>query len=334
MDVVRWGVVSTASINQLFIPAVHISDRGKLVAVASRSSDKAEAYAREWEIPKFFSNYQEMFESGIIDAAYISLPNHLHAEWSIKAMQAGLHVLCEKPFAIRLSEVDEMIAVSQKTNCVLAEGLMYRHHPQTKKVGEIIKSGIIGEVSIIRGAFDFFMPKEERQVNSLNVRLIPKYGGGCLWDVGVYPLSFTQYILGSAPEKVMGMQRLGDFGIDEFFAGQMIYSSECFAQISSSFCLPFHTFMEIIGTEGRLYLTRPFVDMGEERELILYPKKGNPKKIFVQTKNIFLGEIEDMHDAILDGKENYISLEESKNHVLSILALYKSARKGEIIGLS
>ncbi|MEA2008305.1 MAG: Gfo/Idh/MocA family oxidoreductase [Chloroflexota bacterium] len=330
---IRWGLVSTANINQQIIPAIHASKRGKLVAVASRSQERAEAYAKKWEIPQAFGSYHEMFTSGTVDAVYISLPNHLHAEWSIKAMQAGIHVLCEKPFAITLSEVDDMIAVSQETDCVLAEALMYRHHPQTKKAGEIVKSGELGEISLVRGAFDFLMPEEQRHPDVPNVRLVTEYGGGCLWDVGIYPLSFTQFIMGSPPQEVIGMQRLSDFGVDEAFVGQMLYTGERFAQISSSFSSPLHTFMEIVGTKGRLYLARPFVNMGKKREMIFYPQKGNSKKIYVSSKNLYLGEVEDMHAAILDGESNYINLEESRNHVRTMLALYKSAQKKEPVAL-
>ena len=135
MNKIRWGLLSTANINRRLIPAIRASERGELVAVASRSLESARKYAHEWDIPKAFGGYQEMLESGEVDAVYISLPNHLHAEWSIRSMQAGVNVLCEKPFAITLDEVDQMIAASQASGRVLSEAFMYRHHPQTKYVG-------------------------------------------------------------------------------------------------------------------------------------------------------------------------------------------------------
>ncbi|MBC8508303.1 MAG: Gfo/Idh/MocA family oxidoreductase [Anaerolineales bacterium] len=342
MNEVRWGLVSTANINKALIPAIRASRRGKLVAVASRSKANAEAYAQEWEIPQSFGSYQEMLDSGSVDAVYIGLPNHLHAEWSIKAMQAGVHVLCEKPFAPTLEEVDAMIAARDETGRVLAEAFMYRHHPQTKIAGEWAHSGKLGVITLVRGAFDFFLPKERRYPDSLDVRLVPEYGGGCLWDVGVYPLSFAQFIMGGPPDWVFGSQWTGKTGVDEIFTGQMGYSQKLdfsekssfsIAQISSSFKTPFHTFIEIIGTEGRLYLTKPFVGHHEGRTMTFCPKNGEPEEIPVPEKELYLGEVEDMHAAILDGEMNYLSLEETRNHVKTVLALYESAKKGEVISI-
>ncbi|NTV37777.1 MAG: Gfo/Idh/MocA family oxidoreductase [Anaerolineales bacterium] len=147
MNKVRWGILSTARINRRLIPAIRASRRGVVVAVASRDEARSKAYAAEWEIPQYFGSYEAMLDSGEIDAVYIGLPNHLHAEWTIKAMQAGLHVLCEKPFATSLQEVDAMIAASQQTGRVLAEAFMYIHHPQTKIVREWVRSGKLGERS-------------------------------------------------------------------------------------------------------------------------------------------------------------------------------------------
>ena len=154
---IRWGLVSTANINRRVIPAIRLSERGELAAVASRTSESAQQYAENWDISLAFSSYQEMLESGSIDAVYIGLPNHLHTEWSIKAMQAGLHVLCEKPFALTLEDVDAMITVQKQTGMVLAEAFMYRHHPQTKVVGDLVHSGRLGEVTVFRGVFNFSM---------------------------------------------------------------------------------------------------------------------------------------------------------------------------------
>lgn len=342
MDKVRWGLLSTANINQALMPAIRASQRGDLVAVASRSQEKVEAYAQKWEIPQAFGSYQEMLDSGAVDAVYIGLPNHLHAEWSIRAMQTGVHVLCEKPFATSLEEVDAMIAARDQTSTVLAEAFMYRHHPQTKLAGEWAHSGKLGEITLLRGAFDFSMPSERRLPESRDVRLVPDYGGGCLWDVGVYPLSFAQFIMGGPPIWVFGSQRVGETGVDEVFAGQMGYSqspkipqksSLSIAQISSSFKTPFHTFIEIVGTEGRLFLTKPFVDLENGRKMTFNPKDGEPQEIPVPEKDLFSGEVEDMHAAILDGKPNYISLEETRNHVRTVLALYDSARRGEVVSV-
>ena len=193
MNKVRWGLLSTANINQALIPAIRASRRGELIAVASRSKEKAEAYAQGWEIPQAFGSYQEMLDSGTVDA---------------------------------------MITARDETSMVLAEAFMYRHHPQTKIAEGWARSGKLGEITLVRGAFDFFLPPKRRQPDALDVRLVPEYGGGCLWDVGVYPLSFAQFILGGPPDWVCESQWVGETGVDEVFSGQMGFS---IAQISCSF---------------------------------------------------------------------------------------------------
>lgn len=326
MNNLRWGLLSTANINHRVIPAIRKSKRGVLTAVSSRDGIKARDYAQKWEIPLAFGSYQDMLDSGEIDIVYVSLPNHLHAAWSIKAMEAGLHVLCEKPFAISLDEVDAMIATSSRTGMVIAEAFMYRHHPQTKIVGEIVRSGKLGEVSQVRGAFNFSFSSLD------NVRLVPEWGGGCLWDVGVYPLSFAQFIMEGPPEWVAGAQLTGDSGVDEVFVGQMGYSGDRFSQISSAFRIPFHTFMEIVGTKGRMFITKPFVGL-EDSEMIFFPENNQPESIQFPSKSLYLGEVEDMHAAILDKKSSYLTLQETRNHIKTVLALYESAKLGEIIRL-
>jgi len=321
---IRWGLLSTAKINRRLIPAISQSERGELVAVASRSKINAKRYAKEWDIRQAFGSYEELLDSGEVDAVYIGLPNHLHAEWTIKALKAGVHVLCEKPFAVTLEEVDAMIAAKEETGTVLSEAFMYRHHPQTKIAGELVRSGKLGDISMLRGTFDFAFAKRN------NIRLVPEWGGGCLWDVGVYPLSFAQFIMGGPPEWVQGAQWTGDTGVDETFVGQMGYSRNRFAQISSAFRTPFHTFVEIIGTKGRLHISRPFTGV-EDSKMIFYTNDGASELISVPKKELYLGEVEDMHAAILDGTPNYLRLEETRNHIRTVLTLYESARARQII---
>jgi xylose dehydrogenase (NAD/NADP) len=327
MSIIRWGLLSTANINKRLIPAIRMSKRGELVAVASRDEQNAKAYAREWKIPTAFGSYDEMLTSGLIDAVYINLPNHLHAEWSVRAMSEGLHVLCEKPFALSVDEVDQMIAASDLHRRVLAEAFMYRHHPQTLLAGEWVQSGKLGEICLVRGIFNFTIQEQHQ------IRLVPEYGGGSLWDIGVYPLSFAQFIMGSSPTWVSGAQWIGETGVDESFAGLLHYANDRFATIGASFRTPFYTSAEIIGTEGRLILNRPFVSFDETRKMVFHPRGGEPIEIPVPEKELYLGQIEDMHAAILDGKPSYLSLEETRNHIHTVEALYKSAQAEQIVRL-
>lgn len=322
METVHWGLLSTAKINRKIIPAIRASPSGKLAAVASRDLPKAIAYAKEWDIPLSFGSYEELLASNKIDAVYIGLPNHLHAEWSIKAMQAGKHVLCEKPLALSLAEVDAMIEASLRTQRVLAEAFMYRHHPQTIIAGEWVKDGKIGKPNLLRGIFNYKLTGAD------NIRLKPEYGGGCLWDVGIYPLSFAQYIFGGPPFQVQGYQALGETGIDMLFSGQMIYPNGQIAQISSSFDSPYRTQVEIFGTEGQLTLTRPFNAFEHDRHLIHSSLEGDSLEIPVPEIELYVGEIADMHAAIRDHISTYVSLGESRDQIRTVLALYKSAQKG------
>jgi predicted dehydrogenase len=320
--------VSTANINRRLIPAIRASQRGELAAVASRDRATAQAYAAKWRIPQAFGSYESMLESDAIDAVYISLPNHLHAEWSVKALEAGKHVLCEKPFALSLEEVDAMIAKAKETGLALAEAFMYRHHPQTKITGEWVHSGRLGEITVIQSVFNFTGLKPD------NVRLISDLGGGALWDVGVYPMSLSQYLMGGPPQWVFGEQWLGSSGVDEVFCGQLHYDGGRMAQISCSFRTPFCTYAEIIGTEGRLSLNRPFVGPDDDVARLLYtPDDGEPQVVPVPEEPLYLGEVEDMHGAILDGQPNYVTLTETRNHILTVLALYESARRHQAVPL-
>ena len=192
-----------------------------------------------------------------------------------------------------------------------------------------VANGRLGHITVVRGVFNFAFATRD------NIRLVPEWGGGCLWDVGVYPLSFAQYVMGGPPQQVFGTQWLGESGVDEVFSGQMVYADGRMAQISASFCTPFRTEIEILGTEGRLVLNRPFVGHNDgDRKLMFYPKDGEPEEIEVPEKELYLGEVEDLHAAVLDGTPQYLSLEETRNHVKTVLALYESARTGQVVSLN
>jgi xylose dehydrogenase (NAD/NADP) len=327
MSKIRWGLLSTANINRRLISAIRASKLGVVAAVASRDEETANNYATQWQIPHPFGSYEAMIESDTIDSVYISLPNHLHAKWSIRAMQAGKHVLCEKPLALSTTEAEQMIAASKECGKVLAEAIMYRHHSQTKIAGEWAHEGKLGDIVFVRGVFNYALK------NHHNIRLVPAYGGGSLWDVGVYPVSFAQFIMRGLPKQVSGCQCIGESIVDESFAGLMCYAGDRIAQIAASFRSPFYTYCEIIGTEGRLTLNRPFVSLDEHRKMIFHPKEGEPTEITIPEKELYLGEVEDMHTAILEDVPNYVTLEESLNHIRTVEALYQSAREREMVNL-
>jgi D-xylose 1-dehydrogenase (NADP+, D-xylono-1,5-lactone-forming) len=321
----NWGLLSTARINRALIPPLQVSKRNRLLAVGSRSQEIANAYAKENRIPRAHGSYESLLADPEIDVIYNPLPNHLHAEWTIKAVEAGKHVLCEKPLALSLVEVDAIQSVARRHGRVVAEAFMYRHHPQTLKAQEIVKSGSLGTPKLIRGTFTFVISREG------DVRLNPEMGGGSIWDVGCYPISYARTVVGEEPLEVFGWQVTGKTGIDMTFVGQMRFGNDVLMQFDSSFDIPFHSFMEIVGSEGTLNIPHPFKPGENER---IYLTRGDKlETIKIKGQELYIGEVEDMADAILLGREPRISLDDSRANVAVILALLESARIGKPVSL-
>ena len=212
----NWGILSTARINRALFPPLRASRRSQLLAVASRDPSAVKDYAREREIPRAYGSYEELLSDPDIDVIYNPLPNHLHTEWTVKALQAGKHVLCEKPMALTLAEMDQVEAASRASGRAVTEAFMYRHHPQTLMVKELVDGGQIGRLQYIRGSYSYPFTRTG------NFRADPARGGGSIWDVGCYPISYARLLAGSEPLEVYGRQVLSPSGIDETFVGQMV----------------------------------------------------------------------------------------------------------------
>ena len=312
----NWGLLSTAKINRALIKPLTASKRTCLLAVASRSQSSADQYAREWKIPRAYGSYEALLADPEIDVIYNSLPNHLHAAWSVRALRAGKHVLCEKPLALTLEEVDAMIAASKETGKVLAEAFMYRHHAQTLKVKEMVDSGILGRLQLIKGTFTFTLTRKG------NYRFIKEMGGGSIWDVGCYPISYARMIVGEEPLEVFGWQVEGAKGSDESFIGQIRFQNGVHAQFDSGFNSPLRSYMEIVGSKAVLKIPAPF-QPGVKNELSLVHADVE-EKIKSDGSELYLGEVEDMCDAVVFNKPPRISLEDSRNNIAVILALIES----------
>lgn len=323
MKRLRWGLLGTARINRALIPALRASERSELTAVASRDADKGAAYAREWGIPRVVG-YEEMLADPAVDVVYIPLPNSLHAEWTARAARAGKHVLCEKPLALSVEEVDAVEAAARATGVVVAEAFMYRHHPQTRRVKELVESGAVGPVKLVRAAFTFDLTRET------DVRLTPALGGGSLWDVGCYPVSYARYLAGAEPVEAFGWQAVGPSGIDEGFYGQLRFGRDVFAQFDSGFRAAFRTRLEVVGRAGTIVVERPFKPTPQES--VLLARGDRVEEIPVTgPSELYLGEVEDMADAVLLGRPPAISLAESRGNVAALVALYRSAREGHAV---
>jgi predicted dehydrogenase len=317
----NWGLLSTAKINRALIKPLRASKRTHLLAVASRSLSTAESYAREWRIPRAHGSYEALLADPEIDVIYNSLPNHLHAEWTIKALSAGKHVLCEKPIAMSLAEVDAMTQAAHETGNVLQEAFMYRHHAQTLKVKEIVDSGLLGKLQLIRGTFTFTLTRDG------DIRSKKETGGGSIWDVGCYPISYARMIVGAEPVEVFGWQVTSAGGVDDSFFGQMRFENGVHAQFDSGLRSPLRSMIEIVGTDASLTIPEPFKP-GRAAEIYL-SRGDRQEKIKIKSNELYLGEVEDMCDAIMQGKAPRISLANSRGNIATILALLESAQSGK-----
>ena len=326
MKTLGWGLLGTARINRALIPPLRASARNRLVAVASRTAEAASAYAREWAIERAHGSYEALLADPEVDVVYIPLPNGLHAEWAIRAARAGKHVLCEKPLAISVEEVDRITAAAREAGVTVAEAFMYRHHPQTARVRELVAGGALGRVRFVRGSFSFFLSRPN------DVRLDPALGGGSLWDVGCYPLSFARTVLGQEPLEVMGGQHEGPTGVDLTFAGQLRFADDVLVQLDCSFEAPFRTVMEVVGETASLVVTQPFKP-GPGAQLRLH-RGDESEAIDVPGADLYQGEVEDLADAVLLGKPPRVSLSDSRGNVAAILALLRSARENRPVRLA
>jgi xylose dehydrogenase (NAD/NADP) len=329
MTKLRWGLLSTANINRQLIPAVRGSARGELTAVASRDGAKARAYAEQWGLPRSFGSYEAMLASPDVDVVYLSLPNSLHAEWAIKCLEAGKHVLIEKPIAMNVGEVDAIQSAAKRTGRVAVEAFMYQHSPQILKLQELVAGGSLGRIYAVRASFTFKLAVDK------DPRLDPELGGGSLWDVGCYPVSMAQLLMGGKPVEVFAAQDKGNKDVDLALLGQMKYAGGRLAQFDCGFQTPYRTYVEVLGTDASVS-TRPFrPDVNYAGETTLTINRGDTQEVVsVPNPPLYNGEVEDLHDAILNGSPTRLSLAASRDHVATICALYDSVRSGQPVKLA
>ncbi|MBI3972679.1 MAG: Gfo/Idh/MocA family oxidoreductase [Chloroflexi bacterium] len=254
----RWGILSTARIaRQRFIPGVRSGAEGEVVAIASRDAAKAQAVATELGIPHAHGSYEALLADPEVDAVYIGLPNGLHPEWTIKAAQAGKHVLCEKPLARRAADARRMVEACRQAGVLLMEAFMNRLHPQHARVLELIKDGAIGEPAIIRASFCFLMAPDRRAGG--DVRLQRDLEGGALMDVGCYAVNAARYLFGAEPVEVSAQQRVDPaFGVDTAFAAVLRFPGDRLALVDGSFDAAGTQRYEIAGPGGTIAVERAY----------------------------------------------------------------------------
>jgi len=313
---VRWGIVSTADINRKVIPGAKASPKVELAAVASRTRERAEQYASWWEIPKAFGSYEALLADDEIDAVYISLPNTMHCEWSIKALEAGKHVLCEKPLSRHPDEVAAAFDTADRTGRLLSEAFMWRHNPQTARLRELVDQGAIGELRLVRSTFSYSLYDET------NIRLRTEVEGGALMDVGCYTVSGSRFLAGGEPERVFGEAWYGPTGTDWVFAGTMRFPGDVVASFDCGTALPNRDELEAIGSEGSLFVDDPWHCLRPGIEL---RRDGDVERIELDPQDSYRLELENMSDAIRGRAELLLARDDALGQARTLEALHASA---------
>jgi predicted dehydrogenase len=327
IEPVKLGIVSTAGINRLVIPPAKASPLVDLIAVASRDGKRASEYAREWEIGRAHGSYDELLADSDLEAVYISLPNHEHVPWTLRSLEAGKHVLCEKPLTRHPAEIEAVWSLAESRGLQVAEAFMWRHIPQTKRFAELVAEGAIGELQFVRSLFSFAMSDPRT-----NVRMKPEWEGGSLMDVGTYCVSGIRLLAGE-PVSVYGEQVLGGDGVDVRFNGLMRYESDARGLFYSSFETPERKELEAIGSEGVLRLHDPWHAWRGGIELQREEEKGS-EMIEVETGDAYRLELEDFARAIRGEKEPLLGRADALGQARALAALYLSAGEGRPVELS
>ena len=317
-DAVRWGIVSTANINRKVIPGAQASPKVELSAVASRDQARAEAYAKEWQIERAYGSYEALLADPEVEAVYISLPNTLHCEWSVRALEAGKHVLCEKPLSRRPEEVAAAFDAAERNGRLLMEAFMYRHHPQTTRLVELVRDGAIGELRLVRSAFSYGL------YDDANIRLRTDVEGGALMDVGCYNVSGSRLLAGE-PVKAHGEAWFGPTGTDWVLAGTLRFDRDVLATFDCGTALPDRDELEAIGSDGSLFLDDPWHC---KQPVIEVRRDDGVERIEVERLDPYRLELENLSDAIRGVGTPLLGRDDAMGQARVLEALHRSATGG------
>jgi predicted dehydrogenase len=320
----RLGLLSTARINKAILAGAAVSDRVEVVAVASRDSRRAETYAHEQGIPRAYGSYDRLLDDNGVDAVYISVPNALHYEWTMKGLEAGKHVLCEKPFTRSAEQAEEAFALAKKRGRALMEGFMYRHHPQAAEVKALVDRGVVGKVQLVRGSFSFLLE------DLSDVRASPELDGGALMDIGCYCVSISRLLLGE-PNRVSGEQVLGPTGVDMAFHGTLRFPGDVVAQFDCSFMQPRYERLDIVGDQGWLLVDSPWRKQGEGELLLRHI--DNLRRFDVPAADAYSLQLENFAAAAAHEAPPLLDRAESVGQARTIEALYRAAHEGRTVEL-
>ncbi len=321
----RLGLLSTANINRRILSAAASGGDVSVVAVGSRDAERANAYAHEHGLERAHASYDALLADDEVDAVYVSLPNGLHHEWTMRALHAGKHVLCEKPYSRRPGEVEEAFALAERSGLVLTEAFMYRHHPQTGVVAGLVREGALGRLRFLRAAFSFVLASLD------DVRADAALDGGALMDLGCYCVS-TIRLLGGEPESVAGEQVVGTTGVDMSFQGELRLPGGAVGSFRCSFTEPQHQVLEVVGEDGTLRVEAPWrVDWGGD---VLVERDGEVTRVDVPEAGLYESELANFAAAAAGLAEPLLGREDALGQARAIDALYRSAAEGRPVELN
>jgi predicted dehydrogenase len=319
MTALRWGFLSTAAINDKLLVGARASAAAEVVAVASRDRDRAAAYAAERGIPVAHGSYDALLADPRVDAVYISLPNGLHVDWSIRALEAGKHVLCEKPLTRSVAAVERAFDVADRVGRVLTEGFMWRHTPQTATLARLVREGAIGELRLVRASFSFMLDEPA------NIRLDPALEGGALMDVGCYCVSGARLLAGE-PEEAVARQVLGPSGVDMRLAGVLRHAGDVLSELHCGFDLPHRHDLEAIGSTGALRIADPW--HGVRPGIELSRADGSTERLPVEAADPYRLQFEQFARAVAGVEPPLLGRSDAAGQARAIDALYRAAETG------
>ena len=314
------GIISTADINRKVLPGAQSSDEVELLAVGSRDLERARTFASQWGIERAYGSYDEVLADPDVEAVYIPLPNTLHCEWSIRALEAGKHVLCEKPMSRHPAAVEEAFDAAERSGRFLTEAFMYRHNPQIARARQLVADGAIGPLRVIRACFSYAHPDPD------DVRLFADLEGGGLMDVGCYCVSGARTLAGAEPERVYAEQVLGGEGVDVRLVGTLRFPGDVLAVIDCGLSYAAHDELEAIGEDGSVFLDDPW--HGRDTVVELRRPGAPTERIEVPWASSYALEMENLEAAARGEAPPLLGRDDALAQARAIAALYRSADEG------
>jgi len=316
----NWGILGTARIAETaIIPTLLSMKQMPVIAVASRDLMRAQEFAAPFEIPRAYGNYDDLLSDSSVEAVYIPLPNSEHAPWAIKAMQAGKHVLVEKPFALTADEAQLMISTALENSVVLMEAFMYRYSERFEKIHEIVRSGTIGKIRLVQGAFTFTLSNPD------DIRLAPDLGGGALYDLGCYCINSQRLLVGREPNKVQAICQMSKSGVDLQTVATLDFGDQVFGQFMVSFNADGSQFLRVVGSAGTIHIENPFLSVGKSTSALLNVAGKESKRINFRAENAYKRMLDHFYNVAISKDVPKFPLSDAINNMVVIDALFQSA---------